>query len=74
MSASSTATAVDAIEVGPSALLEFPDPESGTPMHYIAPELLPDILPFSNPDMSFDNHWDIGSLSGLGWMDMLANV
>ncbi|KAL4870092.1 hypothetical protein BDV12DRAFT_207991 [Aspergillus spectabilis] len=74
MSASSTATAIDAIEVGPSALLEFPNPESGMPMHYIAPELMPDILPFSNPDMSFDNQWDIGSLSGLGWMDMLSNV
>ncbi|KAE8139974.1 fungal-specific transcription factor domain-containing protein [Aspergillus pseudotamarii] len=33
-------------------------------------ELLPDILPFSNPDISFDNQWDLGSLYGLGWMGM----
>ncbi|GAB1191060.1 hypothetical protein APSETT444_000229 [Aspergillus pseudonomiae] len=33
-------------------------------------ELLPDILPFSNPDISFDNQWDFGSLYGLGWMEM----
>ncbi|QMW30216.1 hypothetical protein G4B84_005551 [Aspergillus flavus NRRL3357] len=35
-----------------------------------AGELLPDILPFSNPDISFDNQWDLGSLYGLGWMGM----
>ncbi|KAL4781627.1 fungal-specific transcription factor domain-containing protein [Aspergillus varians] len=74
MSVSSTAPTVDPIEVGPSALLETPDGESGIPMHYIAPDLMPDILPFSNPDMSFDNQWDIGSLSGLGWMDMFPGA
>ncbi|KAL5338760.1 hypothetical protein BJX70DRAFT_408543 [Aspergillus crustosus] len=74
MSASSTTPAVDAIEVGPTALLEYPEPGSGTPLQLVAPEFIPDILPFSNPDMSFDNQWDIGSLSGLGWMDMLVNV
>ncbi|KAL4920175.1 fungal-specific transcription factor domain-containing protein [Aspergillus aurantiobrunneus] len=73
MSASST-VAVDSIELGPSALLEPSYVGSGTPMHYIAPDLMPDILPFSNPDMSFDNQWDIGSLSGLGWMDMFPST
>ncbi|KAH8427448.1 fungal specific transcription factor domain-containing protein [Aspergillus melleus] len=33
-------------------------------------DLLPDILPFSNPDLSFDNQWDVGSWYGLGWMDI----
>ncbi|KAL2825172.1 hypothetical protein BDW59DRAFT_74865 [Aspergillus cavernicola] len=74
MSASSTATAVDAIEVGPTAILEYPDPESGMPMQYIAPEMMPDILPFSNPELSFDNQWDVGGLSGLGWMDMFPST
>lgn len=31
-------------------------------------DLMPDILPFSNPDISFDNQWDVGSWYGLGWM------
>ncbi|KAF9892150.1 hypothetical protein FE257_002556 [Aspergillus nanangensis] len=31
--------------------------------------VVPDILPFSNPDISFDNNWDFGSLYGLGWID-----
>ncbi|KAL3474945.1 hypothetical protein BJX99DRAFT_247867 [Aspergillus californicus] len=74
MSTSSTATAADAIEFGPTAILEYPDPDSGMPMQYIAPELMPDILPFSNPELSFDDNWDIGGLSGLGWMDMLPSV
>ena len=33
-------------------------------------DLLPDILPFSNPDLSFDNQWDVGPWYGLGWMDI----
>ncbi|KAE8393677.1 fungal-specific transcription factor domain-containing protein [Aspergillus alliaceus] len=33
-------------------------------------ELLPDILPFSNPDISFDNQWDVGSWYGHGWLGM----
>ncbi|KAJ0422882.1 fungal-specific transcription factor domain-containing protein [Aspergillus carlsbadensis] len=72
-STASAATAVDPIEVGPSALLELPDVGSGSPMHFIAPELMPDILPFSNPDISFDNQWDVGALSGLGFMDVFSN-
>jgi hypothetical protein len=32
--------------------------------------MVPDILPFSNPDISFDNQWDVGSWYGLGWMGM----
>ncbi|KAL2872815.1 transcription factor domain-containing protein [Aspergillus lucknowensis] len=74
MSASSAGTTVEPVEVGPSALFEFPDRESGTPMYYIAPELMPDILPFSNPDISFDNQWDVGGLSGLGFMGVLPTA
>lgn len=33
-------------------------------------DLLPDILPFSNPDLSFDHQWDAGPWYGLGWMDI----
>ncbi|KAL2851961.1 fungal-specific transcription factor domain-containing protein [Aspergillus pseudoustus] len=75
LSSSATAvTAVDPIEIGPSALLELPDLGSGSPMHHhIAPEMMPDILPFSNPDISFDNHWDVGALAGLGFMDVFPN-
>jgi hypothetical protein len=72
-SAAAAATAVDPIEVGPSALLELPDVASGSPMHFIALELMPDILPFSNPDISFDNQWEVGGLSGLGFMDVFSN-
>ncbi|THC88508.1 hypothetical protein EYZ11_012042 [Aspergillus tanneri] len=36
----------------------------------MATELVPDILPFANPDISFDNQWDMGLWYGLGWMDM----
>lgn len=36
----------------------------------IPTDLLPDILPFSNPDISFDNQWDVGPWYGLGWMDI----
>ncbi|OJJ59006.1 hypothetical protein ASPSYDRAFT_58196 [Aspergillus sydowii CBS 593.65] len=75
MSASSSTTvAVDALQAGPSVLLEPPEGRNGIPMQYIAPDLFPDILPYSNPDMSFDNQWDIGSLSGLGWMDMFPST
>ncbi|KAL3462862.1 fungal-specific transcription factor domain-containing protein [Aspergillus heterothallicus] len=72
-SSAAVATAVDPIEIGPSALLELPDVGSGSPMHFIAPELIPDILPFSNPDISFDNQWDTRGLSGLGFMDVFPN-
>ncbi|KAF7593003.1 hypothetical protein BBP40_012162 [Aspergillus hancockii] len=58
------------VEQHREAALEGPD-GGGRGQSWVSRELMVrDILPFSNPDISFDNQWDMESWYGLGWMGM----